>query len=300
MAYRNIFIENPARLSLRDRQLIVETDKITHIPVEDIAALLIESRRVSVTAASLASLSENGAAVYFCDEKHMPCAVTMPFAQHSRGPAVLRIQTECSQPRKKRLWQSIVKAKIANQARCLEYSDKADAAGTIRPLAAKVRSGDTGNIEAAAALKYFPLLFGNAFSRSNEDVINASLDYGYAILRGCIARHLAVYGFQPALGLHHRSDLNRFNLADDLIEPFRPVVDLMVSGTEDFHGDEFSADCRKLLFGCLSMDIISGGQHHSVSYAVERVIKSLSRALTDGDAGLCLPELLPLKLHTYE
>lgn len=300
MSYRNIFIENPARLSVRNSQLIIEAEHTTHIPAEDISVLLIESRQVSITAAALSCLAENGTAVFICDEKHMPAAVMQPFAQHSRGLSVLKYQMDCSEPRRKRLWQSIIKKKIINQARCLEFSGKSESAEKLRSLIAKVHSGDTGNTEAVAALKYFPMLFGVQFSRANEDVLNAALNYGYAILRGCIARQLAAYGFQPSLGIHHRSELNRFNLADDLIEPFRPVVDLMVASMEEFDGEKFTGDCRKLLFGSLSMDILSCGQHHSVSYAIERLVKSLSRALSDGCTELCLPELLPLKLHTYE
>lgn len=300
MAYRNIFIENPARISTRNRQLLIETDKIVSIPVEDISALLVESQRSAITTAALSFLGESSVPVFFCDKKHMPCTVMTPFSPHSRELSVLKKQIGCSEPQKKRLWQKIVKAKIANQAKCLELGNKKDSSVIIASYVSRVRSGDPDNYEAAAALKYFPMLFGNDFIRTNEDVINASLDYGYAILRGCIARTLSVYGFQPVLGLHHHSELNQFNLADDLIEPFRPLIDLMVSSMEEFHGEIFSPDCRKLLFSSLSMDILSGGQHHSVSYAVERLVKSLTRVLSDGKNELCLPELLPLKLHTYE
>ena len=300
MAYRNIFIENPAKISMRNRQLLIETDRIHSVPIEDISAILIENQRSVITSAALSSLGESGVAVYCCDQKHMPCAVLTPFSNHSRELSVLKSQLECREPLKKRLWQSIVQTKIGNQAKCLEIYGKNDEALIISAFVEKVQSGDTKNIEAAAALKYFPLLFGNTFYRSNDDVINSSLDYGYAILRGCIARTLAVYGFQPALGLHHRSELNHFNLADDLIEPFRPLIDLMVISMEEFHGDEFTPDCKKILFSCLSMEILSGDQHHSVSYAIERLVKSLTRSLSIDKNELCLPELLPLKLHTYE
>lgn len=300
MAYRNIFIENPAKISIRNKQLLIETDKVHSIPVEDISALLIENQRSSITSAALSFLGESGVAVFCCDKKHLPCAILTPFCRHSRELAVLKTQLNCTEPQKKRLWQKIIRSKISNQALCLELSQKIEAADTIKQLANKVRSGDPENVEATAAMKYFPYLFTNDFSRNNDDVINASLDYGYAILRGYIARTLAVYGFQPTLGIHHRSELNHFNLADDLIEPFRPLVDLMVSSMNEFRGEEFNPDCKKILFSSLSMEILSGGQHHSTAYAIERLIKSLIRALEDGKSELCLPELIPLKLHTYE
>ena len=300
MAYRNIFIENPARISIRNHQLLIETDIVHSIPVEDISALLLENHRSSITSAALSFLGESGVALYCCDKKHLPCSVLLPFCQHSRELAVLKTQLNSSEPQKKRLWQKIIKAKITNQALCLDLNQKKEASVIIKSLVNKVRSGDPENIEATAAMKYFPHLFNEDFSRNNDDVINASLDYGYAILRGYIARTLAVYGFQPALGIHHRSELNHFNLADDLIEPFRPVIDLMVSSMDEFRGEEFNSDCKKILFSCLSMEILSGGQHHSLSFAIERLIKSLIRALDDGRSELCLPELISLKLHTYE
>ena len=123
------------------------------------------------------------------------------------------------------MWQSIVCAKVVNQASVLRWSGKTVQAATIFKMAERVRSGDPDNVEATAAQRYFPALFGETFVRRNEDGRNAALNYGYAILRGAVARTLAVYGFLPAFGIHHRSALNAFNLADDLMEPFRPLVD---------------------------------------------------------------------------
>ena len=166
-------------------------------------------------------------------------------------------------------------------------------------MAAQVRSGDAGNTEAAAALRYFPALFGRGFVRGKENGINAGLNYGYAILRGCVARFLAVYGFQPAFGLHHKSELNSFNLADDLMEPFRPVVDRLVYLC--FEEDtELTPENKRLLFNCLNLDILSGGQRHSVAYATERLVQSLARSLERNEPGLLLPELVELRQHSYE
>ena len=116
MAFRNIIIENPAQLSLKNKQLIIKTDSEHSLAVEDISALLIESRASTITAAALSYLGQSGCAVFVCDEKHMPCAVLEPFSQHSRALSVLKAQLEATEPLKKRLWQSIVVAKIANQA----------------------------------------------------------------------------------------------------------------------------------------------------------------------------------------
>ena len=299
MAFRNLIVESAARISVRNRQLIIHTECDHSVPLEDISALLLESRQSSITTAALSQLGQCGCAVFVCDEKHIPCAVLTPYHSHSRELSVLRSQMEATEPKKKRLWQDIVKSKIQNQALCLELSGMADQSKAMKDMLSRVHSGDSGNTEATAAQYYFPSLFGTGFTRNRETILNAALNYGYAILRGCVARTLAVYGFLPNLGLHHRSALNAFNLADDLIEPFRPVVDLLVKQniTDDA---AFMPSHKRMLFNCLNLDIDSGGQYHSVNYAIEREVQSLGRALAEKEARLVLPRLLPTKQHRYE
>lgn len=299
MAFRCIVVEHPAQLSVRNQQLVIRTDTEHRVPLEDISALLLESRQSTITAAALSRLGQQGCAVYVCDEKHLPCAVLTPYCQHSRELTVLRSQLDAGEPRKKRLWQEIVKAKIQNQALCLRLAEKPEAAARLLQMADRVRSGDPENVEASAAQFYFPALFGAGFTRSAAGGWNAGLNYGYAILRGCAARTLAVYGFHPALGLHHRSTLNPCNLADDLMEAFRPLADLLVyRGIEG--GDDLNPAHKRMLFNCLNLDLCSGGQHHSVSYAMERLVQSLGRALENRDAQLILPRLEEPKQHRYE
>lgn len=299
MAFRNIIVENPARISVRNFQLVIKTDAEHSLPIEDISALIIESRQSTITSAALSLLGECGCCVFMCDEKHTPCAVLMPFAQHSRQLSVMQAQLSMGEVLKKRLWQSIVKAKIKNQAECLKLCGNPAAAEGLCAMAADVRSGDAGNLEAAAAARYFPALFGKGFTRGADNGINSALNYGYAILRGCMARSITVYGFLPAFGLHHQSGVNAFNLADDMMEPFRPLIDLMVY--VNFTGsDVLSSEGKRLLFNCLNLDILSGGQRHSASYAMERAVMSLQRSIDSGKAVLILPELLELKQHSYE
>lgn len=299
MAYRNLIIENPAVVSVRNSQLIIRTDAEHSVPIEDISTLLLESLQSSITTAALSQLGRRGCAVFLCDEKHLPCAVLTPFQQHSRALSVLKAQLDATEPAKKRLWQAVVKAKIRNQGRCLSLAGMTEPSERLLSLAERVRSGDGDNLEATAAQLYFPALFGTGFSRGDVSGINAALNYGYAILRGCVARDLVVYGFQPSLGIHHRSSLNSFNLADDLMEPFRPVIDLLVF--QSMTSDEELTPCNKrVLFNCLNLDVLSGGQHHSVAYAIERLVRSLSSAITDKGSGLILPDLLPTAQHRYE
>ena len=299
MAFRNVIIENPAHISVQNNRLCIRTDREHHIPLEDLSALLLESRQSTITTAALSLLGQCGCAVYICDEKHLPCAVLTPFQQHSRGLSVLRGQLDASLPRKKQLWQSIVKAKLTNQALCLELAEAHAAASHLHALAGQVRSGDPDNSEATGAQVYFPALFGPGFTRSQENGINSGLNYGYAILRGSMARYLSVYGFLPGLGLHHRSTLNPFNLADDLMEPFRPVVDRLVY-TAFQEDTPLTTQHKRQLYNCLNLDILSGNQKHSVSYAMERLVQSLGKALEDRQCELLLPQLLELNQHRYE
>lgn len=299
MAYRNIMIENPARISVNANRLIIHTDKDHAVPLEDISALLLEDNRSTITTAALSLLGQCGCAVFICDGKHLPCAVLTPFSQHSRSLSVLRRQIAMTEPRKKQLWQSIVQCKLENQSRCLALAGKEESSKLLRQHSGRVRSGDSENVEATGAQMYFPALFGDGFTRNEESGQNAALNYGYAILRGAMARLLCVYGFYPSIGIHHSNQLNSFNLADDLMEPFRPVVDRMV--WVSFQDAQIlTPQHKRQLFNCLNLEIISGGQRHSVAYAMERLVKSLAAAVEEKDKKLILPELMELRQHTYE
>lgn len=289
-------ITTPCRISCQQGQLIVQGDVSASFPVEDLLSVLIESRQCTLTTAALAALAAEGVTVFVCDEKHIPCAITLPFARHSRQLEITRCQLRWTQPARNRWWQQIVQAKIRNQAECLAICGHCEPSSLLCKQAAGVRSGDRENREATAAALYFPALFGSCFTRGCEnDARNAALNYGYAILRGCMARCLAVYGFIPWLGLHHDNTLNAWNLADDMMEPYRPVVDLFVAEqvAQDAPLDTHLKSC---LFNLLNMEIRSGSQRHSVAYAMERQVQSLRGT----EKAMALPELMPLQPHRYE
>lgn len=296
MSYRNLIIENPAKLSIRNNQLIIHTDEDHSVPIEDVSSILIESRQSVISLPALAALAANGSAVFICDERHMPCAVLTPYQQYCRQLSILDMQINATEPFKKRIWQTIIKSKITNQGVCLELTGHSKEAAKMYAMAERVCSGDTGNIEAAAARYYFPVLMGKDFTRSDDNGKNICLNYGYAIIRGCIARSLAVSGFIPSLGIHHCNELNAFNLADDLIEPYRPLIDLMVA-QYPAPNDRLTNDVKRYLFNSLNMDVLSGEQHHNVSYAVERTVFSLSRSYESKSVNLVLPQLIHLIEH---
>ena len=218
MGYRNIVIQNDASLSTLNKQLIIRTAGEHKIPLEDINAVLLENRQSTITTTVLSDFAQNGITVYICDKKHMPSGVLFPFAQYSRQLGIIKLQDQLTIPAKKRLWQQIIVAKIANQGLCARYCHLDNEADYLEELSGKVNTGDNTYLEATAAAYYFKKIFGESFSRQDEvDGRNSGLNYGYAILRGNIARLLAVYGFFPSYGIYHRSELNAFNLADDII-----------------------------------------------------------------------------------
>lgn len=301
MGYRRLMIENPAELSVQRNQLTIKTDdKMASFPIEDLDAVLIEDRRTKWSVAVPAKLAEHGCTLILCDEKHMPCCVLSPFMQHSRQLSVLKLQLEASEPKKKRLWQSIVRQKIRNQAECLSQFGLREQADHLQKMSLAVMSGDSSFVEGVAAAYYFRALFGEGFVRGvDEDGRNAALNYGYAILRAVIARSLSVYGLLPCLGLHHKSELNAFNLADDLIEPFRPLVDRAVRKAV-LPEDELRPETKKMLFSLLSQEMKVNDRRYSVSYAVELYVQSLLRCFRGDADRLNVPMLTEAKQHAYE
>lgn len=226
MGWRSVVIANPAALTLEASALAIAQDgNIARVMLEDISVLVLDHAQISLTTPLLSACAEAQIAVLTVNASHLPNGVLIPFLPHSRALKVMMAQLALSQPVRKRLWQRIVRFKIANQAAMLDRAAKADDARHLRQLARDVRSGDPDNCEAQAAQIYFRGLFHPQFHRGQTRFHNAALNYGYAVVRAALARTLTSYGFLPAFGLFHHSEQNAFNLADDLIEPYRPLVD---------------------------------------------------------------------------
>lgn len=293
--YRNILINNPAKIFQQNKQLMVEVDGVHKFPIEDVATLVIDNQQTSITTNCLNMLAEQGVCVIVCNDKHMPSGCMMPVSAYHRRLPMLKLQMSQSKVKIKHLWQQIIKQKIANQGKCLELMGHDD---DVSILAGRVKSGDTDNVEGVAAARYFKNLFGNGFSRDEDIPVNGRLNYGYAIIRAYIARQLASYGLETSVGLFHHSELNNFNLADDIIEPFRPVVDLQAASMEG--ETELTPAVKSQLIGILSHDVDLNGERQPVSYAIEKVVQNLIRCFKDEADSLILPRLLPIAVHEYE
>lgn len=220
--FRDIYIANNCYLSLKNNRLCVNDTE--SIPLEDINCIIVEGYKSKVSAMLLSAVATYNIVLIICDNKYLPCSFMMPFNKGSHALNCIKAQISCPTVLNKQLWQSIVKAKIQNQSDCLS---SLNLPGTehLLILKNKVCSFDSTNHEAVAAKYYFLSLFGKEFKRRDNCTINLFLNFMYAIIRGIIARQLVYHGFETILGIKHISDDNTFNLADDLIEPFRGIAD---------------------------------------------------------------------------
>lgn len=284
--------ERPARLRIERRQLVVESDgSPVRFPLDDIAVIVVAHPQVSYTQAVLSELSAAGGTFVTCDSSRMPNGILLPLAANSVQTERFRKQLELSQPRQKRAWQQIIKAKIAMQSALLQHQLGADAG--LEALLGQVRSGDTANVEARAARRYWTALFGSDFRRDrNAPGHNALLNYGYALLRAATARAIVAAGLHPSLGVHHHNKYNAFCLADDLMEPYRPLIDLTVvqllDGCESIPTLEQSV--RAELLGALTSFVRIRHQQHTLFDALAYTASSLARLVTDDTDKLELPQ----------
>ncbi len=301
MGYRNIKIEGNRKLHIENQQLVIESGTEVKIPLEDINSVLIENQAVTISTYILQKFADLGIALYVCDEKHLPNGVLLPMVRHSRHYKLMKCQIEAGKPLQKRLWQQIIIQKIMNQSLCLEFSKK-EGAEELRRMCREVQSGDKTHVEAKAASFYFRKLYGMNFTRGDDHIINAALNYGYAILRGMIARSIVCYGMEPSIGIFHRSELNSFNLADDVIEPFRPIVDLYVALKFDISQTEcvLTPEIKRGLYGVVNYEMLIKGEKRILNNCIDSMVVSYSSALQEKCETLNLPELMRLQEHSYE
>jgi len=299
MSWRSLIISRPAKISLKNNQLRIAQEEILDVPLEDVSVLVLESQQILITEGLISKLCQNNTVIFVCDSKHIPNGYILPYYQHSRQLKVIKEQIALSEPFKKRIWQSIVKQKVKNQAYVLKCVGKHDAEEKLLKLSEKIDSGDTQNIEGQAAKIYFEELFHKGFSRNLNNIYNACLDYGYSILRGAIARTIVQYGYIPALGIHHKSELNNYNLADDFIEPFRPLVDLWVIQNV-INEEEFSVTHRANLVDLLNYDVIVSRKRQSSLNAINVMISSFTTSIQKKDyQKILVPQIVPLERHIY-
>ena len=297
MTWRSVVISHPARLKRDHYSLAIEQEQTAFVPFEDIAVIVLNHREITLTHPVLSACGEYGISLFATGDTHHPNGVFLPFLPHSRATRWMRLQLDLPRPVAKQTWAGIVRRKIANQAAVLRMAGR-DGMDRLDSYARRVRSGDVGNLEGQAAFFYFTHLFGKDFRRDQARFINAALDYGYAVLRGTIARGLVAHGLMPSLGLFHASEQNAFNLADDVIEPFRPLVDLFVHKKMSWTDDELHPEDKAALVGLLNVDVAMPRGTMSVLAAVEQMIESIARIYDGGSEALLeTPIIIGLEQH---
>ena len=297
MGYINIFVSNDAYMYVKNSQLFLENkqNKVDY-PLEDVNSVMIENLNTTISTYTLSQLANKGIVCFVCSQNHLPNGVVLPFCEHYQTLIQYENQINTSKPLKKQLWQSIIKNKIENQNEVLNICGGFD---KLKPLQESVLSGDSGNNEAKASLIYFKELFGKNFIRREDNNINSFLNYGYSIIRGFVARSIASHGLLPFLGIFHCNQYNQFNLADDLIEVFRPLVDLYVKLVLKDE-QEINSSVKAQLFNLVNYDVKVGSQKQALSYAIDMYVESFQKSIKENKNCLKNIKITRLEQHQYE
>ncbi|WP_291868291.1 type II CRISPR-associated endonuclease Cas1 [Maribacter sp.] len=297
MIKRTLFFGNPVYLSTRNEQLVAaypDEDKPNkNAAIEDLGFVVLEDPQITITNSLLMKLVQNKTAVITCDKQHLPCGFLQPLVGHTEQTERMRHQLNASVPLKKQLWQQTVQAKIENQAQHLLLQSKS--ALKLRRWAKEVKSGDAQNHEAFAAAYYFQELFKHVdgFSRNQKGVApNNLLNYGYAILRAVTARALVSSGMLPSVGIFHRNKYNAFCLADDIMEPYRPFVDVLVYDlvATGCQIEELNTMLKTELLGIPAMDVVIEGKKSPLMNAMSRTTSSLYECFQGSSRRVLYPE----------
>lgn len=287
MIKRTIYVGNPAYLSLKNFQMILQKAAAdaepASIPIEDMGLLVLDNQQITVTQGLMAQLLANNCAVVTCDNKCMPVGLLLPLDGHSLQSERFRAQIDSSKPLRKQMWQQTVQAKITNQATILHQLTGAEV-GNMRAWVNAVRSDDADNLEARAAAYYWRNMFPEIddFTRDRDGMPpNNLLNYGYAILRAIIARSLVGSGLLPTLGIHHHNKYNAYCLADDIMEPYRPFVDRLVKQiVAKYDNDDLwhiSKEMKRDLLAIPTLDVKINGRRSPLLVAATITTSSVAK-----------------------
>lgn len=297
MIKRTLYFGNPAYLNTKYDQLQVnlpEVDDSKTIPIEDIGIVIVDHQQITISHALIAKLLANNVAFITCDTSHHPTGLMLNLDGHTLQSQRFKDQLDASQPLKKQLWQQTIICKIQNQASLL--AKQGIEIGNMNRWASDVKSGDSSNREARAAVYYWSKLF-----KMHPDFVrdrhgfppNNLLNYGYAILRAIVARSLVGSGLLPTLGIHHRNQYNAYCLADDIMEPYRPFVDKIVLGICHSH-EEYEilhTELKRQLLSIATMDVNIDGQQSPLMIAVQRTTASLAKCFEGSQRKIIYPQM---------
>lgn len=283
MIKRTLYFGNPAYLKTANEQMIVEmqdSGETKPVPIEDIGILILDNTQITITQVLISKLLANNTALITCDHTHHPVGLMLNLDGNNLQSQKFKVQIDASVPLKKQLWQQTVAQKIYNQAMVLK-SQRAENKLLLN-LSKEVKSGDSENLEGQAAAYYWKHVFPDFLEFRRERYganPNNLLNYGYALLRAMVARSLVGSGLLPTLGIHHRNQYNAYCLADDIMEPYRPYVDLVVCGIIRQNGKflEMTPSMKKELLKIPQLDVKINGQKSPMLMAIQRTTASLAK-----------------------
>ena len=307
MIKRTLCFSNPTYLSVKMDQLMIripetldlygnKIDELdTSIPIEDIGIVVLDNKQITITQSVIEKLLSNNSALITCDASHLPEGLMLPLSGNTTQSERFRNQIDISVPLKKQLWQQTIQAKIFNQAKALKKIRGVDAKNMF-VWANNVKSGDSDNLEGRAAAFYWKTLFSEIkdFTRSREGIFpNSLLNYGYAILRAVVARALVISGLLPTLGIHHHNRYNAYCLADDIMEPYRPYVDILVCEliSQNENIKEVDSVVKSKLLSIPVMEVIVNGKRSPLMVAVGQTTASLYRCFSGEQRKIVYPEM---------
>jgi CRISPR-associated protein Cas1 len=302
MIKRTICIENPCHLKCRNDQLVVNYEHIKGyetlpektVPIEDIGMVVLEHQQITISHYLIDKLLANNASVVTCDETRHPSGMMLSLEGNTIQSERFRAQIEASEPLKKQLWQQTIKAKITNQS--VVFSKWNIKNNLLINLTQSVKSGDADNNEAKAAAYYWGNLFPPSwmfFRKREGPPPNNLLNYGYAILRALVARAIVGAGLLPTLGIHHRNRYNAYCLADDITEPYRPCVDMIVRTIihETSNIEILTKELKVKLLNLPTVDVLIDNQTSPLMVAAQRTAASLAKCFTGEQRKILYPEM---------
>lgn len=312
MIKRTLYFGNPSILSLRNKQLLLrfpELEKLPEVknktpnkgeltfPIEDLGMIILDHQQITITHALIAELVSNNVSIVTCDATHHPTGLLLALHSNTLQSERYKDQIEASEPLKKQLWAQIVKQKIINQANSLKKIHSNTNTGYLLKLSEDVKSGDSSNREAVAASVYWSNFFPNIenFIRHREGIPpNNLLNYGYAILRATMARCIVEAGLLPTLGIHHHNRYNAYCLADDLMEPYRPFVDIIVYDITLKHSNisDLTKDIKFEILNINYVDCKIDNATSPLQIACQKTARSLQKCFEGTARKLILPEII--------
>ncbi len=284
MGWRTVVITGVAKLDYKLDYLVVrKKDNLSKIHLSEIGLLLMESTSVSVTAVLLCELMRHKVKVIFCDEKHNPVSELVAYYGGHDTSAKIKKQVSWRDGIKESVWTEIVAEKIKQQRNLLDRRGFAEEAGLLTQYASEIKAGDESNREGHAAKVYFNALFGKSFTRSEENSINAALNYGYGILLSYFNREIVSNGYMTQLGIFHDNIFNQFNLSSDLMEPFRPLIDNHVV---TLNPRKFEHEEKMEMLQLFDSTVMIDGKFQYIANAIKIYVKSVFEALNEEEIGM--------------